>query len=121
MTLPLSGPAFPFRVVNGAVSRAHGFEKVEDDVRHLLSTRLGERLMLRGYGGGVHHRLHMPNDATLHAVVKHEIQQALRTFLPEVRLAGPIRVGGGGEKLRISLDYTADPRDIVRRVELELP
>ena len=69
MTEPLAGFAFPFRIAGGRVDRAEGSEKVEHNLRHLLSTRLGERLMLRGYGGGVHHHLQEPNDTTRGAVI----------------------------------------------------
>src|SRR5947199_7502626 len=53
----LVGFAFPFRIGGGGISRASSFEKLEQNVRHLLSTRLSERVMLRTYGGGVHQRL----------------------------------------------------------------
>jgi phage baseplate assembly protein W len=121
MNAPLLGFAFPFRIVGGGVGRALDFEKIEQNVRHVLSTRLGERLMLRTYGGGVHHRLQSPNDATLRALVRHEIEQALRVHLPEVRLTSPLRLDSREEELTIVIEYTANPRDLVRRLELRVP
>jgi phage baseplate assembly protein W len=117
----LIGFAFPFRIANGGVRRARGFEKIKQNVRHLLSTRLGGRVMLRTYGGGVHHRLQEPNDATLRALIKHEIEQALRTYMPEVQLMAPIQLTAHEGELTIVIEYTADPRDVVRRLELQIP
>jgi hypothetical protein len=128
----LEGLAFPFRIdpprrdalghrVGGTARRARGLDKVTADVRQLLSTRLGERVMLRTYGGGVHHRLQEPNDATLRTLIKHEMEQALRTFLPEVRLIGSLRLSSPGSALRIEIDYRANPGDVIRRLEIELP
>lgn len=120
MTPRLEGFAFPFRVENGGVQRSDGFEKVKADVRHLLATRLAERPMLRSYGGGVHHRLQDPNDATLAALVKYEIEQALRLHLPDVRVIGSVGVQARESVLEVAFDYVASPDDIVRRVELSV-
>jgi hypothetical protein len=118
MTGRLEGFSFPFRIESGRTSRTEGFDKVKEDVRHLLSTRLGERPVLRTYGGGVHHRLQEPNDSTLAALVKHEIKQALRTHLPDVKLVGAVGVEAEEADLHISFDYVAYPDDLVRRAEL---
>jgi phage baseplate assembly protein W len=117
---PLAGFGFPFQIRNGGVRRSEGFEKVIEDVRHLLSTDLGERVMLRTYGGGVHHRLQEPNSATLRTLVQHEIELALRTYMPDVRLTGPIRIVTRGSELTISVEYKANPQDVVRRLELQV-
>ncbi|KAM3090255.1 GPW/gp25 family protein [Phormidesmis sp. 146-35] len=117
----LMGFAFPFRITNGGIERSQGFDKIEDNVRHLLSTRLGERVMLRTYGGGVHHRLQAPNSTTLGALIKHEIEQALRTYMPEVKLTAPIRIRTVESELSIVVEYTAAPQDVIRRLELQIP
>ena len=115
----LTGFAFPFRI-NGSVKRASDFEKIEQNVRHLLSTRFGERVMLRTYGGGLHQRLQSPNDATLRALVKHEIEQALRLYMPEVQLTAPLNVTSNEAELRVVIDYRANPREVVRRLQFTL-
>jgi len=120
MSDALTGITFPFRVLGG-VSRSTDAEKIADDVRHLLSTRLGERLMLRSYGGGVHHRVQDANDSTLRALVKHEIEEGLRAFLPEVELVAPLRLTSREEELTIAIEYRANPRDVVRRLEVRVP
>ena len=116
----LTGIAFPFRILGG-VARSSDAAKVESDVLQLVGTRVGERIMLRSYGGGVHHRLQEGNDSTLRALIKHDIEQGLRTFMPEVQLTAPLRVAGGEDELRITILYRADPLDVVRRLEIRLP
>lgn len=115
---PLSGPAFPFAVVDGRVARSTGRAKVADDVRHLLSTRTGERALRRGYGGGVHHWLQEPSDHTLRALLRHEVEQALRAHLPALRLVGPIRVTATSDGLVVAFDYRLDPDGVVEHVEV---
>ncbi len=116
--LPLYGFAFPFRIRGGGVDHASGYEKIEQDVIHLLSTRLGERVMLRSYGGGVHHRLQEANDNTLRSLIKHEIEMALRTFMPDVRLTAPLKLVPDEGQLTIFVEYSASPQDVVRRLVL---
>jgi phage baseplate assembly protein W len=121
MSARLSGLAFPFRIEQGGVAPARGFAKVEQDMRHLLSTRVGERVMLRAYGGGVHRRVQDPNDPALRTLLKHEIEQAVRLYMPEVQLTAPIRVITREEELTVVIEYTANPADFARRLELKIP
>ncbi|MBO0870008.1 MAG: GPW/gp25 family protein [Micromonosporaceae bacterium] len=124
MSAPLSGPAFPFRIENGRVAVHSGPAKFGDDLRHLLSTRLGERVVRRDYGGGVHGHLQDPNDTTLRTLIRHEIELALRAFLPQARLLGPIQLAAQGSELTVSFDYRIDPAADAaagpQRVELTL-
>lgn len=121
MTTPLAGVGFPFRIRAGGVVRAAGIDKLGQDVRHLLGTRVGERVLRRGYGGGVHHRVQEPNDTTLHALVTYEIEQALLLHAPDVHLVGPIRLSAREEELTVVVEYAASPANVVRRLQLTLP
>lgn len=118
-TPPPRGIAFPFRVA-GHVRAAEGPEKVAQNLRHLLSTRLSERVMLRDYGGGVHSRVHEPNDGTLRALVTYEIEQALVRYMPEVVLVAPPRLRSDGAELHVALEYRAGPAGDARTLELEI-
>jgi phage baseplate assembly protein W len=127
VTAPLMGWAFPFRIeppgddgLGGGIARAVDFAKVEANLRHLVLSRTGERVMLRGYGAGVHHRLQEPNTAPLRTLLRHEIEAALRRFMPEVTLAAPPALSAAGDRLTVVLTYAVRPRDVVRRLEVEL-
>lgn len=116
-----AGPAFPFRIAHGRVAASAGDAKIADDLRHLLTTRIGERLLRRGYGGGVHGRLHEPDDGTLDPLVRHEMELAIRTHLPQVRLIGPVRVAGGGNgELRILVDYRVADDEVARQLAIDV-
>jgi phage baseplate assembly protein W len=127
----LVGFAFPFRVADAdvpagtprtaGVARSSDAEKIRDDVAHLLGTRIGERLMDRTYGGGIHGLLQEPSTTTMQVIARHDLQQALRLFLPELRIVSPIEVSGEESELRIAFDYTAEPRDTVHRLEVTIP
>jgi phage baseplate assembly protein W len=118
----LTGFAFPFRIErNGGVVQSVGRHKIEEDVVHLLSVRLGERTMLRDYGGGAYHRREEPNSPALAALVRHEIEVALRTFIPELRLVGPLTVVARESQLTVQIQYTAAPDDVLRRLDVTLP
>jgi phage baseplate assembly protein W len=107
-TPPPRGIAFPFRVV-GHVRAAEGPEKLKQNLRQLLSTRLSERVMLRDYGGGVHRRVQEPNDGTLRALIAYEIEQALVRYMPEVVLVAPPRLRASGPELFVELEYRVGP------------
>ena len=117
----LRGMSMPFRIEGGRVRQSSGPAKVADDLRHLLSTRLGERLLRRDYGGGVHSRLQAPNDHTLRTLVRHEIEQALRDHLPQARLTTPVTLTHDESELTVSFDYAIDSAALAQRVELSLP
>jgi phage baseplate assembly protein W len=113
--------SMPFRVSGGRIRQSTGPQKVADDLRHLLSTRLGERLLRRSYGGGVQHRLQQPNDHTLRTLIRHEIEQALRNHLPLARLTSPIRLTHNESELTVTFDYAIDSSQLAQRVALKLP
>lgn len=89
-------------------------------MRHLISTRIGERVMRRQYGGGVHQRLQGPNDSTIRNIVRHDLEEAIRTYMPDVILKAPIRVESQDEVMDIFIDYAVRPDDVVRRLQLAL-
>ncbi|GAB3433643.1 GPW/gp25 family protein [Flindersiella endophytica] len=117
----LRGMSMPFRIENGHVRQSTGAAKVSDDVRQLLSTRLGERVLRRSYGGGVHQRLQQPNDHTLRTLIRHEIEQALRNHLPLARLTSPIRLTHNESELTVTFDYAIDSNELAQHVALTLP
>jgi phage baseplate assembly protein W len=82
----LRGFAFPFRVDprSGGVAITEGAEKLRENLKHLLLTRIGERVMAREYGGGVFQLLHENVNDGLVAVARHQISRAILRFEPRV-------------------------------------
>jgi phage baseplate assembly protein W len=120
MTPDLKGFQIPFRIVGGGVAQASGSLKMEQNLMHLIATRVGERIMLRTYGGGVHSHVQDNNSGALRALVRREIETALRQFLPDARLTAPLAVTSDEGQLTVTITYRGDPLDIVRRLEVQL-
>lgn len=124
MSSDLMGFGFPFRIVRqqpsglGGIGRVSGTDKIEQDLQQLLGTRLGERTMLRGYGGGAQALLQEPNSGTVRALFKHDVERALALFLPDARLTAPIGIVADQETIRVSIQYVAAPDQVVQRLTL---
>ena len=82
----LRGFAFPFRIDarSGGVAVTEGSEKFKENLKHLFLTRIGERVMVRQYGGGVTQLLHENINDGLIEVARHQITKAMLQFEPRV-------------------------------------
>jgi phage baseplate assembly protein W len=80
------GFAFPFRIDSrsGGVAVTQGSEKFKENLKHLFLTRIGERVMVRQYGGGVTQLLHENINDGLIEVARHQITKAMLQFEPRV-------------------------------------
>ncbi len=118
MTMPVAGFGFPFRIdpLTGGIARAAGLDKIRQNIRVILATRLGERPMLRDYGTRLASLVHDPNDEALAVLIRREVQQALLAWEPRIMVTG-LSIerqggeGGGGDgdpdaTLALRLDYT---------------
>ena len=62
MSEKYSGFSFPFHIdASGRVAWTSGPEKLKENIKHILLTGLGERVMRRDYGGGLRQLVHDPN------------------------------------------------------------
>lgn len=113
-----SGIGFPFRIANGGVRLASGDDKVRQNLRQLLLTRLGERVMRRDYGSSLKRRVQTPNDGNLRTLLKHELEQSIRQFLPMVRLTAPLRFRSSGSELFVVIEYRTELSRIAESLEL---
>src|ERR1051326_6531638 len=113
MTAELKGFAVPFRIIGGGVAQTAGALKLEQNLKHLIATRVGGRVMLRTYGGGVHPPVEDDNDGALRTLIRHEIETALRQFLPDARLTAPLAVTSNEGQLSITISYRGNPFDVV--------
>jgi phage baseplate assembly protein W len=120
----ISGPSFPFRVVrpedapatkNGFVTSAAGEEKIRENLIHILLTGVGERVMMRDYGGGLRDLVHDPNNEALWAVIQHQVGKSVSRLEPRVLLQS-LTVSGQAGTLVINITYvlrqTRQPRTL---------
>jgi uncharacterized protein len=117
----IAGVAFPFRIdpVTGGVAWASGADKLRQNVRLVLTTRAGERPMLREYGTRIHSLVHDPNDDVLVELLRTQAQQALLQFEPRVLVTQTQITQSEGE-VRMQLSYTHAPEPIADQLILPL-
>lgn len=82
------GFAFPFRIDpnTGGVAWAAGDDKLRQNLMHLLQTAIGERPMLRDYGGGLNQLVHDPNNDALRALIQHQVTKAIVSWEPTIQV-----------------------------------
>ena len=80
------GVAFPFRVdpETGGIEMAGGDDKVRQNVRLILGTRLDERPMLRQFGTRIRSLVHDPNDDVLADIAEKQAREALLRWEPRI-------------------------------------
>jgi phage baseplate assembly protein W len=105
-TTKLRGIAFPFRIDarSGGVAVTEGDDKLKENIKHLLLTRIGERLMLREYGGGVAQLLQENVNDGLIALARHQITRAIVRFEPRI-LPQDVAVIADGAQLFLRIRY----------------
>jgi phage baseplate assembly protein W len=78
------GLRFPLEIVGGRLMTSRGERKIEEAIRHILGTGLGERLMRPDFGCGVHDLVFAPNNSiTVNRIVDH-VQRALAQYEPRI-------------------------------------
>ena len=106
-----SGWAFPLRVnARGGIALARGERDVDESIRIILSTPIGERRMRPRFGCGVHDLTFATNDPATHGLIRYHVLQALAMWEPriEVREDG-VRVStdpSEPSRVLVDIDYT---------------
>lgn len=107
MNTQTKGFSIPFRIdpaTGGVAVQDEGPEKLKENLIHILLTGVGERVMWREYGGGVHQLVHDPNNDALRALVQHQIARAITRWEPRVLLQS-VTVNQQGGTLNAELQY----------------
>jgi len=84
--MDVAGPSFPFRLdeSTGGVAWSRETDKITENVRVVLSTRRGERLMSREFGTTLHQLVHEPNDGALGRLITKQARDALLQLEPRI-------------------------------------
>jgi len=81
------GFSFPFRINDqGGTVFTVGPEKLRENIKQLLLTGIGERVMYRDYGGGLRQLVHDPNNDALLAITQHQAAKAINRWEPEAQV-----------------------------------
>ncbi|HET7056144.1 MAG TPA: GPW/gp25 family protein [Thermomicrobiales bacterium] len=108
-----SGPAFPFRIDSrtGGIAWETGANKIRDDLRILIGTRLGERPMLREFGTRVHSLVHENNDDVTADLIRRQAHEAVVQWERRV-VVTRASVQQREAELRLVLNYMHSDRPI---------
>jgi phage baseplate assembly protein W len=83
------GAAFPFRIEpDGSVAMSQGEQKVRENIRVVIGTRIGERPMLRAFGTRVPGLVQDPNDEVMVEIVTKQAVEALLQWEPRIVVTG---------------------------------
>lgn len=108
----LRGLSFPFRIdpSTGRVAMARGEQKLRQNVRLILATRIGERPMLRDFGTRLHGLVHDVNDAALARLLQEHARDSLLRWEPRVLVTAMSTDQAEGElTLRLTYIHTGEP------------
>jgi phage baseplate assembly protein W len=79
------GWKFPLQVTpDGKIAQARYETRVEESIYLILSTGVGERLMLPGFGCGIHDLVFAPNNTTTISDVTQRVRRALVAHEPRI-------------------------------------
>lgn len=112
---PVRGAAFPFRIdpATGGVATTSGHDKVMQNVRVLLATRLGERPLERDYGTRLPGLVHDPNDEVVVDIAVQQAREAIMRWEPRVipaEVTAERDPDAGALRLRLGLQATNEQR-----------
>lgn len=115
----LRGFGFPFRIdpATGGVAASTGTRKLRDNLRFLLETELGERVLRRDYGGGLRGLVNEPVGTTFFALIKSQLIRAVVQHEPRIELVSlDVRAGAGTGDVEIELHYVERATQTVERL-----
>jgi hypothetical protein len=114
MASSITGFGFPFQIdpATGGVRRLSDDDKLRANLAHILLTSVGERVMRRGYGGGLRKLRQDPDNNALWAIVQHQVGKSIGLLEPRVLLqALTISPSDDGATLFVTVTY------VVRRTQ----
>lgn len=80
------GIAFPLRITAaGSMAMAEGAENIEQGVRSVLGTAIGERVMRPLFGCRIHDYVFHPNSPTTAGYIAFYVREALDKWEPRIR------------------------------------
>jgi phage baseplate assembly protein W len=83
------GPRFPLRPGrDGALAYVGGEEIIRQSIETILDTEPGERVMLPTFGCGLRRYLMEPNTTATRSSMAQDIEDALGSWEPRIRLTG---------------------------------
>ena len=115
-----AGWGFPIRTdATGAIALVSREREIEESVRLILGTAMGERPMRPEFGCRIHDYVFAPADATTAGMIAYEVRASLLRWEPRIEVADVTVEPDEDDPttLYITVDYTIprsnDPRNLV--------
>ena len=115
-----AGWAFPLRTdATGGIALVRREQEVEESIRLILGTAIGERPMRPEFGCGIHDYIFAPTDASTAGRIAYEVRASLRRWEPRIEVADVLVDVAEDDPalLYIDIRYTFtnanDPRNLV--------
>ena len=115
-----AGWAFPLRTdATGGIALVRREQEIEESIRLILGTAIGERPMRPEFGCGIHDYIFAPTDASTAGRIAYEVRASLRRWEPRIEVADVIVDVAEDDPalLYIDIRYTFtnanDPRNLV--------
>jgi phage baseplate assembly protein W len=115
-----AGWAFPLRTDStGGIALVSHEREIEESIRLILGTAIGERPMRPEFGCGIHDYIFAPTDATTAGRIAYEVRASLRRWEPRIEVADVIVDVAEDDPALLYIDIrytftsTNDPRNLV--------
>lgn len=101
------GWKFPIRVnAKGGISYSCGPDRIQDAIWIILSTAIGERVMLEDFGAGVTDYVFQPNSDVMRAQLAAAVKAALAQWEPRITQVNiSVQQGTEASQVLIVVDY----------------
>ncbi len=117
-----SGWGFPLRVnARGGIQMMSGERDIEESIKIILATPIGERRMRPTFGCGVHDLVFATNDPTTHGLIRGRVEEALALWEPRVRVEDVAVHTDTDDPARVIVDITYAIRATNERRNLVYP
>ena len=115
-----SGWAFPLRTdATGRIALVSREREIEESIRLILGTAIGERPMRPEFGCGIHEYVFAPADSETANKIAAEVRASLRRWEPRIRVRDVVVSFDEADTstlyidIRYALGNTNDPRNLV--------
>jgi phage baseplate assembly protein W len=103
-----AGWSFPLRLnPRGGISLSRRDRGIDESMRIILGTPIGERRMRPEFGCAIHDLTFASNDPTTHGLIRYHVQEALARWEPRIELV-EVRVGADDQdpgRVMIDIQY----------------
>ncbi len=99
------GPGFPLeRGLYGYPKVKEGINLIKDSIKQILTTRKGERVMLRNFGSNLHKLIFEPSDELLEELVRVEVEEVIKEWEPRVEIVD-VQTERQGHEVRVGITF----------------